>query len=225
MTTLSAMHDKTVGVIGQRRDTTAQPPGTEVDYKRLLGPEAWAQLPATVQGRFEHTSICEVTYVGCFETVEANFSGRCLAKLCRYLGEPLVALVGREVPAHVRVYGDHTGGTVWERTYHFAHRHPRTVRSAKRLDDAGTLVECLGLGLRMRLNLSVEGTELHFHSNGYYWECLGFRLPLPRKWFPGETLVIHRDEGGGWFRFILSIDPLLGRIAYQNGVFRKQETP
>ena len=82
------------------------------------------------------------------------------------------------------------------------------------------------LGLRMRLNLSVEGTELHFHSNGYYWECLGFRLPLPRKWFPGETLVIHRDEGGGWFRFILSIDhPLLGRIAYQNGVFRKQETP
>ena len=76
----------------------------------------------------------------------------------------------------------------------------------------------------MRLTLAVVGAELHFCSNGYYWQCLGLRVPLPTKWFPGETLVVHRDEGDGWFRFILRIKhPLLGQIAYQNGLFREQE--
>ena len=225
MTTLSGMHAKTLRLSAKHRATPAKGPSGEVDYSRLLGAETWARLPEAVQHRFDHTAIREVTYVGCFETVDASFAGRCLAKLCQYVGEPLVALVGKKVPAYVRVYGDDTGGTVWERTYHFAHRPSRTVRSAKRLDDSGALLECLSLGLRMRLTVSVEGAELHFHSNGYYWECLGLRIPLPKKWFPGETLVIHRDEGGGWFRFILSIDhPFLGRIAYQNGLFREQET-
>ena len=195
-----------------------------MDYQRLLGADAWARLPRTVRHRFDHPSLREVSYVGCFETVEASFAGRCLAILCRYLGVPLVALVGENVPALVRVYGDRAGGSVWERSYYFANRPSRTVRSAKRLERDNTLVECLGLGLRMRLTLAVVGTELHFRSDGYYWDCLGFRVPLPRRWLPGETLVVHRDEGDGWFRFILSIEhPLLGRIAYQNGLFRDPE--
>ena len=155
--------------------------------------------------------------------VQANIVGRILATLCRLVGEPLITHIGNDVPAHVRVYADRRGGTVWQRAYHFPGRATRLVRSVKRFTAEGELVECLGLGMHMRLSLHEVGGELHFRSEGYYWQCFGLRILLPTRWFPGEALVVHRDEGNGRFRFILTIDhPLFGRIIYQNGTFQEQ---
>ena len=110
MTVLSAIHDKTLGLVARRvNGSIAKPADMSVDYKRLLGSDAWASLPGAVRRRFDHCAVREVSYVGCFDTVEASFAGRCLASFCRYLGEPLVAVVGENVPALVKVFGDRTG--------------------------------------------------------------------------------------------------------------------
>jgi len=124
----------------------------------------------------------------------------------------------------VRVYQEPGGGTVWERAYHFPGRATRLVRSAKRLDADGTLLECLGAGLHMRLVLAERDHALEFRSTGYFWRLLGIRIPLPARWLPGQTLVTHRDEGAGRFRFTLVIQhPLFGRVVHQDGVFTEQE--
>ena len=140
MMVLQAADDKVI----ERGETPAAPEHAVVDYRRLLGDKAWNRLPAAIRRRFQHTVIQAVDYNGCFETVESNFAGRCLAYLCRYFGEPLVALVGKNIPALVRVFSEPNGGTVWERSYFFERAPVSTVRSAKRLDRDGGLVECLG---------------------------------------------------------------------------------
>ena len=196
----------------------------QVDYAALLGEAAWQRLPATVRGRFAVDRVGEVTYVGRMETVAATTPGRALAALGRLVGEPLATRVGNEVPAHVRVYHEPGGGTVWERAYHFPGHPTRLVRSAKRLDEDGALLECLGAGLHMRLAVAESDGVLEFRSTGYFWRLLGVRIPLPRRWLPGETVVTHRDDGGGRFRFTLTIHhPLFGRIVHQDGAFREQE--
>ncbi len=195
-----------------------------VDYARLLGQAAWLRLPVAVRARFAADRVGEVTYVGRMGTVAASPLGRALATLGRLAGEPLATRTGIDVPAHVRVYHERGGGTVWERAYHFAGQPTRLVRSAKRLDRDGTLLECLGAGLHMRLALAENDGALEFRSTGYFWRVLGLRVPLPRRWLPGETLVTHHDEGGGRFRFTLTIHhPLFGRIVHQDGVFAEQE--
>lgn len=195
-----------------------------VDYRRLLGLAAWQRLPDAVRARFCHERARDVTYAGCMQQVSLNGAGRLLAAVCRVVGEPLVAGEGLGVPAHVRVFTDSRGGTVWERAYHFPGRPTRTVRSAKRLASDGLLLECLGFGLHMKLKVCEVHGELHFLSTGYFWRALGLCLPLPRRWFPGETRVVHQDLGGGRFRFLLSIrHPLFGEMVYQDGVFHEQE--
>lgn len=209
-----------------RLRTTANrgPTTVGVDYQRLLGDEAWRRLPAAIRRRFATPHADEIHYVGRFGEVSASRFARVLAQFGRLVGEPLAARVGTDVPAHVRVYrqGD---ATVWERAYHFRGRPTRLIRSAKRLDSDGTLLECLGAGLFMRLLVSESDGALEFRSTGYFWRILGVRIPLPSRWLPGETLVTHRDLGGGRFRFKLVIrNPLLGRLVYQDGEFHEQET-
>lgn len=195
-----------------------------VDYRRLLGDIAWMRLPQSLRSRFERMHLKEVTYFGEMQRIELNRAGRLLATICRLVGEPLVAAQGCNVPTHVRVFTDSAGGTVWERAYHFAGRPTRTVCSAKRLGADGSLLECLGFGLHMKLNVSECNGELHFNSNGYFLHILGIHLALPRRWFPGETKVIHRDEGNGQFRFVLDIHhPLFGAMVHQDGVFHEQK--
>ena len=104
MSTFLAIQDKAFGFIEGWRDAIPKSRGPVVDYKRLMGADAWERLPAAVHQRFDHTVVREVSYVGRFKRVEASFAGRCLAKLCRYLGEPLVGQVGKDVAAHVRVF-------------------------------------------------------------------------------------------------------------------------
>lgn len=203
-----------------------EPDAGDVDYRALLGDAAWHRLPRAVRARFHCHGAAEVMYVGSMGRVALSRVGRILAAACRLVGEPLVAGEGLGVPAHVRVFRDARGGTVWERAYRFPGRATRTVRSAKRLDRDASLLECLGFGMHMRLAVREVCGELHFLSTGYFWKVLGLRVPLPRRWFPGETRVVHQDLGGGRFRFLLTIHhPLFGELVHQDGVFIEQEEP
>src|SRR5262249_46593228 len=88
----------------------------------------------------------------------------------------------------------------------------------------GMLIEKLPAGLCMPLDVYERAGALHFLSRGYYfeWRLLGRarRVTLPSWLSPGVTHVEHRDEGGGWFRFTMTVmHPRLGELYFQTGRF------
>jgi len=212
----------------------AAPAGTgsvrrHLSYRDLLG-EAWWRLPAATRARFEGH---EALYAGSM-TLHATAAGRWVTRLCKLVGSPLPPPCERPLAATVRVEPDRaTGGSRWTRCYDF----PRTrvsVASVKAIDADGALVERLGCGIRMRLELRVRDGALCFDSAGYYVEFEGvafggrrygaWRFALPSWFLPGRTCVAHHDLGGGLFRFTMTIrHELLGELFHHDGVFHSVE--
>jgi Domain of unknown function (DUF4166) len=196
-----------------------QVPGRHFSLREALGASAWARLPAAVRARFA-ADLAQAQYEGVFEVVRASRAGRLLALACRLIGTPVVPYTGVQVPATVRVYADGRGGVVWERLYRFPGRRPCRVRSTKRAGRGGAVIEALPCGLRMALEVFERHGALHFLSSGYFFSGCGLRLVLPRLLPPGRTHVEHIDEGGGWFRFSMTVShPWLGEVFFQTGRF------
>jgi len=191
------------------------------DFRRLLGEAAWQRLPAAVQHRFaaiEHA--VPIVYRGRMK-VEASAAGWLLAQLCRLIGTPVAPYTGDGVRVRVEVLDDlEHGGVVWERRYDFPGKAQVVVRSTKRLDDDGGLVEVLNAGLHMRLRVFEQDAALHFLSTGYFFRIGPLRIPLPGWFLPGGTRVVHEDRGDGRFRFTMStVHRQLGQTYFQDGEF------
>lgn len=202
--------------VPERRRRPSPSPG-HLDFEALLGP-AWADLPAAVQARFRAARAACI-YEGEME-VRSSAVGWILAQLCRLIGTPLAPWRGAAVPVAVRVRTDADGALVWDRLYAFPGRAPVLVSSRKTLDRTG-LVEVVRCGLGMRLALSVEDGALHFRSRRYVWRVGPWTVPAPLLLTPGEAHIVHADEGGGRFRFVLRfVHPWFGETLHQEGVFR-----
>ncbi len=197
------------------------------DFKALLGRLAWYRLPPVVRARFDGTQgrFAEKIYVGVMTEVRTSRIGLWLARLCTVLGTPIVPLVGRNIPMFVRLFHvPKCAGIAWERIYRFPEQPILTVRSTKMLAGDGALIESLGFGLCMPLKLAEVNGELHFISQGYYFQWGVLRIPLPRGFPPGATTIIHRDLGNGRFCFILKTNhPWFGQMFYQEGYFSDGE--
>jgi hypothetical protein len=191
----------------------------------VLGPMAWARLPAAVRARFAEPPVA-VDYVGEFDVVRASRLGRLVALVCQLLGTPVVPRTGLRVPAIVHV-GPTRSGVAWNREYRWPKAQPCLVRSTKIIDSLGNLVERLPARLCMPLRVYELRGVLHFVSRGYYFDFGRRRgggritVPLPGLLSPGTTHVEHRDEPDGWFRFTMTVThPLFGEMFYQTGRFR-----
>jgi hypothetical protein len=198
-----------------------------LDYKTLLGATAWARLPVAVRDRF---ATHEAYWAGAM-TLHASFCGRCVAALCKLVGEPLPPASDVPVHATVRVEPDAaTGGSRWIRRYELPHRAVE-IRSVKSVDAGGRMIERLAMGLRMELDLRTDDGALHFVTSGYHleiprspllrrWFRRPLRLRFPAWWLPGRTHVVHRDLGDGRFRFTMTIrHAWLGELFHHDGVF------
>jgi hypothetical protein len=203
-----------------------------LDYETLLGPAAWARLPAAVRGRF---AAHEAHWDGAM-TLHASFLGRCVAQLCRLVGEPLPPASDEPVRATVKVEPDPaTSGSRWTRRYELPHRAVE-IRSVKSVDAHGHMIERLPMGLRMELDLRTDDGALHFVTRGYHVEIprprllrgscpRPLRLRFPAWWLPGRTHVVHRDLGDGRFRFTMTIrHAWLGELFQHDGVFTTRAT-
>ncbi len=200
----------------------AAQPATEGHFsvRGALGEGGWLRLPPAVRLRFADAAQ-SADYLGSFAIVRASRAGRLLGQLCRLIGTPVTPWVGVDVPATVHVRPDGRGGIRWERLYHFPGHRACRVTSTKCAGDAGELIERLPCGLRMSLDVYESGGALHFMSTGYHLRLGRWRVPVPRLLPPGTTHVEHHDEGGGWFRFTMTVShALLGEVFYQTGRFR-----
>jgi hypothetical protein len=153
--------------------------------------------------------------------VQATWLGRLFARSLRLVGTPVVPFVGDKVPIEVRVRDLADGsGTVWERRYLFSGQAVSVVRSIKQLDTDGTLIETLGAGLHMRLEVRELAGALHFISAGYFVHIGSMRFTLPRWFPPGMTRVVHEDRDGGRFHFAMrTTHPWFGEMFVQEGEF------
>ncbi len=185
-----------------------------LDLSALIGPAAWARLPAAVQRRFA-AGHAEATYRGLMD-MRCSRLGRVLAWLVKPLRSPLAAVNASGLPTTVRVRAVGTG-VVWER--HFGDGAGR-VFSTKELDANGRLQERTRGGLGMALDVFEHDGALVFQSHRYFLDIGALRLVMPRLLSPGTCRVEHRDLGHGLFRFTLSMShPLWGETFHQTGVF------
>ena len=199
--------------------------GAYPDFARMLGDAAWRRLPASVRARFpsDHSDDEVIHYFGRMKRVEASKLGRLFAYALRIFDTPVAPFVGNGIDTVVKVYPDtETGGVVWERIYDFPGRPPVVIKSTKRLDVDGGLIESLSRGLRMRLKVFEQDGTLRFSSTGYYIELFGIRFSLPQWFPPGTTHIIHRDEGFGHFTFTMFTEHRwFGAMFFQEGVFEQ----
>ena len=192
-------------------------------FRRLIGPEGWQSLPASVQRRFSKRVVDErvVLYPGVIRKARFSKLGWLFAQACRLVGSPLP--LGREcgLPAAVSVMEDREGkGQFWTRTYARKSGFPQVIHSSKRFAGETGLEEHIGLGIGMALRVSAIDDGIAFRSDHYFLCVFGKRIKLPVWLSPGETLVKHRHVSDNRFLFSLELThPWLGELVYQEGLF------
>lgn len=186
----------------------------------------WRNLHPNVQERFARDPQDGevIHYCGKIDTAR-SCTGWLFAHLTRLVGNPLTPYQEKDVPLDVRLFRKaKTKGVCWERTYHFTGKKPYVVTSIKKTGNQGEMLECVGGGFGMVLDVYAENQQLHFKSTRYFWQCGSLRVLLPHLITPGQTHVIHTDMGEGNFRFTISMThPWLGRTFFQDGIFRRKE--
>jgi len=185
----------------------------------------WQQLHPTVQRRFNRlpTEKTPIIYEGVMEVVECSKAGWLFAVLTKIIGNPLSPHQGKNIKMIVVLTTrPNTTGVFWQRTYHFPDKKPFSVTSVKK-DDKGQMMEMVGGGFGMFLDVFAQDGELHFKSTRYFWKFFNWYMPLPHWLSPGQTHVIHQDLGAGEFRFTITmIHSFLKRTFYQTGVFHEK---
>jgi|JI6StandDraft_1071083.scaffolds.fasta_scaffold52472_2 hypothetical protein len=206
-------------LLGAHLQPAARPVANGLDLSALVGALGWSRLPPAVKKRFASAHE-EVTYEGRMD-LHCSHIGRAYAIMARWVGGPLTTFNSCAVPTTVRVSDNGLGGIVWERCFHAdSSARDCVVRSTKELGSDGGLLERTDGGLSMSLHVFEEAGALVFLSHRFWLVWGRFRLPVPALLTPGTCRVVHKDLGGGFFRFTLSmVHPLWGETFRQTGVF------
>ncbi len=161
-----------------------------------------------------------IIYQGVMQTVWRSKAGWLFALLTSLIGNPLTSHQGENIPMTVKLTSQkNNAGIKWQRTYGFKKIKQCIVSSVKK-EYHGKMVECVGAGFGMFLNVTAENGALHFRSSRYFCKIFGYCLPIPHLLSPGTTHVIHEDLGNSQFRFSITMKhSLLGKTFYQSGIF------
>ncbi len=196
-------------------------------FKKIMGKE-WLRLHPDIQKRFEKNPVpgSPLKYRGSLEELSCSFWG----KLLGYLTMPLIrgALIpytARNVPVDIEVYSKQNCPYIFkQRTYKLPGRRPIQFTSCMKESEKGEVLEYVGAGLGMKLIVFEKDSNLHFKSDGYFWDTGLCRIPLPDILTPGNTYLMHINEGDNQFRIRIDIDHVLfGKMFVQAGVFQEVE--
>lgn len=194
-------------------------------FKKILGP-AWAELHPDIQTRFNRNPLpgTPLHYCGSLSELRCSRLGRVLG----YLTMPLIngALMpynDADFPVDIQVYSKPDCASIFkQRIYRLHGRKPVMFTSFMMESSRGEVLEYVGMGLGMKLLLSVRDGNLHFESDGYFWELFGLRMPLPGWFTPGKTFLWHRNNSADQFDIRIEIrHALFGTTFVQAGVFRE----
>lgn len=192
-------------------------------FKKSLGPE-WQKLHPDIRKRFRANPSPDqpLRYAGMLTELRCSIAGKLLGYLTRpMIGGALIPFNDADFPVDIEVYSEPGSDAIFKRrVYHLNGRRSIEFTSYMREGDRGEVLEYVGMGLGMKLLLSVRDANLHFASDGYFWEFMGHRIPLPGLLTPGKTHLVHRNEGPAQFSISIEIrHRWFGTTFTQAGVF------
>ncbi|MRW90881.1 DUF4166 domain-containing protein [Duganella sp. FT80W] len=194
-------------------------------FKKILGAR-WRELHPDIQARFDKNPLPgkPLFYTGSLSELRCSRLG----KLLGYLSMPFIkgALMpydDADFPVDIQVYSKHNCASIFkQRLYRLNARKPVMFTSYMAESARGEVLEYVGMGLGMKLLLDVRDGNLHFESDGYFWDILGVRIPLPDLLTPGKTFLCHRNNSSNQFDIRIEIrHALFGTTFTQAGVFKE----
>ena len=194
-------------------------------FKKILGTE-WQKLHPDIQLRFNKNPVAgePLYYTGTLSELTCSKLG----KLLGYLTMPMIkgALLpfnDSNFPVDIEVYSKPNCPFIFkQRIYRLNKRKPIQFTSYMQESAQGEVLEYVGMGLGMKLALHVQEGNLHFTSDGYFWEILGMRIPLPGILTPGKTYLCHQNDSPSQFNIRIEIRHcIFGTTFTQVGVFRE----
>jgi hypothetical protein len=192
-------------------------------FKKILGPE-WQKLHADIRQRFDKNPSPgrPLKYTGTLSELRCSRFGTFLGHLTMPLIKgALIPYSDANFPVDIEVYSKPGDDRIYkQRSYRLHGRAPINFTSFMSESDKGEVLEYVGMGLGMKLLLHVENGNLHFTSDGYFWEILGVRIPLPDILTPGKTFLCHRNDSPSQFNIRIEIrHSLFGTTFTQVGAF------
>lgn len=196
-------------------------------FKKVLGSE-WGKLHPDIQRRFDKNPEPgkPLLYYGRLDELRASRFGKLLGHLSRPLIQgALIPYDDADVPVDIQVYSKPGSQNIYkQRIYSLRGRKAIQFTSYMAESEQGEVLEYVGMGLGMKLVLHVENGNLHFTSDGYFWDLLGWRIPLPAILTPGKTFLCHRNNAPNQFDIRIEIHHVLFGTAFvQAGVFHERE--
>ncbi len=192
-------------------------------FKKIIGPE-WKMLHPDIQKRFEKNPQPgqPLKYQGVLEELSCSFPGKVLATLANpFIKGALMPYCDYNVPVDIEFYSKINCPYIFKkRIYRLHHRDPIQFTSYMKESEHGDVLEYVGAGFGMKLLVFVKDSNLHFKSNGYFWDIGLCRIPIPKLFTPGSTYLTHVNEGKNQFRIRIDIKhPLFGKMFVQTGIF------
>jgi hypothetical protein len=194
-------------------------------FKKILGAQ-WRELHPDIQARFDKNPLPgkPLYYQGRLSELTCSRSGRWWGYLSRpFIQGALMPYNDRDFPVDIEVYSKAGSDAIFkQRIYRLNRRKPVMFTSYMTESRQGEVLEHVGMGLGMKLLLFVRDGNLHFESDGYFWQFLGVRIPLPGLLTPGKTFLCHRNNNAQQFDIRIEIrHALFGTTFTQAGVFRE----
>ena len=192
-------------------------------FKKILG-EEWRKLHPDIQARFERNPALTkpLYYTGYLSQLTSSLFGKFLGYLSLpFLKGALIPFDDFDFPVDIKVYSKPNNPSIFkQRIYHLHDRSPIQFTSHMRESEKGEVLEYVGMGLGMKLILSVKNGNLHFTSDGYFWQIFGWRISLPDILTPGKVFLSHCNDNPGQFNIRIEIKHnLFGASFTQIGVF------
>ena len=206
---------------------TASVAGEGELFRKILGAD-WSRLHPDIQRRFASNPAPgkPLLYHGSLVELRASRIGKILGLISKpFIQGALMPYDDSDVPVDIQVYGKPGSPHIYkQRIYRLNGRKPIRFTSYMAESERGDVLEYVGLGLGMKLRLHVDGGDLHFTSDGYFWDVLGWRMPLPALLTPGTTYLRHCNEAPNRFNIRIEIrHALFGTTFVQAGVFQERK--
>ena len=197
-------------------------------FKKILGAD-WSRLHPDIQRRFDQNPAPgkPLRYRGELRELTCSRVGKVLGLLSMPLIQgALIPYSDADFPVDIEVYSRPGSAAIFkQRIYRLHGRKPIQFTSFMLESARGEVLEYVGMGLGMKLVLAVRDGNLHFESDGYFWQLFGVRLPIPGWFTPGKTYLCHRNNDQDQFDIRIDIrHPLFGTTFTQAGVFREVRT-
>jgi hypothetical protein len=198
-------------------------------FRKVMGAE-WGKLHPDIRRRFEKNPAPgqPLYYQGELSQLRSSRLGKLLGFITRpFIAGALIPYDDADFPVDIEVYSRPACPHIFkQRTYRLHGRPPIRFTSYMAESERGEVLEYVGMGLGMKLRLHVDGGNLYFTSDGYFWDIFGWRMPLPGLLTPGKTFLCHRNDDREQFNIRIEIrHALFGTTFLQVGRFHEIAAP